>query len=194
LRWESDPDPIPQGREGFIYSQRDGTRVRRAMTADELAASRRSADAYFAFMDRAEAAWSGPITALRDAGMDGAGLWQTGGMCLAIGVNFGDGHHLMLTDAEGPLSPSPDRYMEDDYPADLRHWVIGVYTDDESDPDGSAYVEWTDLDVTVREHDAELASRVAAVITRAATGCAICGTKDTSRFHAGHVACMDCEQ
>jgi hypothetical protein len=67
----------------------------------------RWAEGYASFMDAASAEWEPLILALRDAGVD-AHLWQTGGMCLAIGWMLSDdpeGPSAMLTGFDGPLAP-----------------------------------------------------------------------------------------
>lgn len=160
-QWEPDPDPIETGKPGFIYSGREGKRVRRAMTAAERAESERHAAWYAAFMRSADLAWAGPVGALRHAGFN-ASVWQTGGMCLAIGADFGAGHHLMLTTVHESLAASPAEYVTSDELAEDRFWHLGLYVEAEDDglPDSAEFHE-LDLDVTDRTHDAQLAAKVA---------------------------------
>lgn len=199
--WEvlsEDFDIASMSEPEVIYSTREGSRVRRPMTADERARSKRHSDWYAQFMRTAESAWSGPITALQEAGID-ASLWQTGGMCLAIGAGFGDGHELMLTSVDDVLSQTPDEHLvvtegdDGETVTDAPGWFLGVYFGgDEMDGDQGTYWNFDRLKVTDRSSDAELAREVAAIVAQAANGCVKCGTQDVGRFDTGRPHCRDC--
>lgn len=190
-RWEAVPDPDAVGEPGIIYSGRDGVRVQRPMTADERASSDRHAEWYGQFMDTAERAWAGPITALREAGID-AHLWQTGGMCLAIGATFGDGYELMLTAENDVLSQTPDEHFFDEEDRDAApDWFLGIGLTDDEGQEGTYWV-FDGFQVTDRSQDADMAARVAAIVKRAETGCVACGTEDVGRFDEGRPFCRDC--
>lgn len=85
----------------------------RPMTPAEREASDRHAAAYGRYMDHAESAWQPVIDALRAEGVE-VSLWQTGGGCLALGVES-SGVEVMLVDHAGPIDPDgPSAYLAED--------------------------------------------------------------------------------
>lgn len=100
-----------------LYTRRDGLHVGRPFTDAERVDSERRSKSYAAFMDAATAEWQSLIDAISNLlpGDRAAGLWQTGGMCLAIGwaledagegKTVEDGAYAMLTVEDDTLPPT----------------------------------------------------------------------------------------
>ena len=98
----------------------------RQPTADD----QRRADRYAATMARADAQWAHVVNAFKAAGFADTSVWQTGGMCLAVGVPLADGWYAMLTSAGGALDV--DRRTEAGQP-----WIVGLYSPDDEHPSGN---------------------------------------------------------
>lgn len=122
-----------QSGDGYHYGPKDAESnvwpfVRRRTAEDD-----RFRDRYERYMNRAANTWG---TIIRQMDKDGvhASVWQTGGMCLAIGATLSDhdGRYLMATDSGGALGP--DRT---DYGDDAAHWVVGLYEERDGDEHGT---------------------------------------------------------
>jgi hypothetical protein len=90
--------------------------------------------AYADTMDAAEEQWEHLIEAIRAEGPE-AHLWQTGGMCLAIGWALEGTAYAMLTTDQGPLphvrAEARVPFTHDPDQTFPMNWTVGVYMDDE---------------------------------------------------------------
>jgi hypothetical protein len=89
---------------------------------------RSSASKYANAMEAADRLYADIVAALQAEGFANASVWQTGGMCLAIGINLDDpatDWHVLIGDADnGPL------VWERTEPV---VWEMGVYGDPDTD-------------------------------------------------------------
>lgn len=152
---------------GYFYSSRpypelghgtvdDGPRmrVRREQTSDEKADSARHAESYGRYMDAADDSWRSLCEAIsrRLPGDLKATVWQTGGMCLAIGWKLDEDSeaHAMLTDEHGPIRQLreetghwKDRETGEETRKQLKP-MLGVYLDEAMSMCGEG--KWANLD------------------------------------------------
>lgn len=162
--WTVLPDDFLEDNKhkpGHIYSRRQGSLVERPQTAEERDESKRHWEWYEKFMDAAGESWAHLIDALNESLPEGrkASLWQTGGMCLAIGWQLNDeGAYAMLTDQHGPFSQLRTDYVERTDDGKPWGYMLGVYIDD--DDDGTESYTIIDVPVSDESKDAELAVAV----------------------------------
>ena len=99
---------------GYVYSiTADDQRIKRKMTCTEKRESDEHGRRFFAWLDERQACYQHAIDALKRVGIN-ASMWHTGGGCLAIGANLGEGEypHMMLT-CEEPLPNERKRVVFD---------------------------------------------------------------------------------
>lgn len=83
---------------------------------------------YSAHQRSYEEEYADPISFLQEHMPDAkVGMWNTGGGCMAIGVQ-GDGFHMLVTDDEGPLCGKWE---------EATGWLIGLYDDEGERFDGT---------------------------------------------------------
>jgi hypothetical protein len=150
---------------GCVYSNRGGARVFRAQTPEEAAESARYADRYAATMQRANDAWAGLTGALTEAIGVPFTVWQTGGMCLAIGACLDT-----AAGEEGPtvlISGDVDTLPAYREPGEFKGTLVGVYRTGEEVYSGEGYMAELPVDVGDAANDPAIVAFVAAALIAA---------------------------